>query len=173
MVKVKFSKIFFLVLFAASVMFGANVYAKQKESTKDEKLTRSGYLQVDFQLQPHNDTKLASALLKNVIDKALKVHKKEPYLAAKHLTFKGQDGKQMLFVSVAHPTLCLASTCKVYVLIKPGADKGWAWGFDTYAFDAYIDTNKQTSVFPRVVTKMPDNSIEYWVWHNNKYVRAQ
>lgn len=164
-------KIYFLLLctvFVGLLLSHGDAFAK-----KDQKLTRGGFLQVDFQLQPADDTKLAAALLKNVLDKAVKKVDKPPYLAAKLVQFQGQGGKAMLFVSVSHPTLCLASTCKVYVLVKSGKDEKWAWGFDTYAFDAYIDTKKQKTKFPAVVTLMPDKSREYWLWDNGKYKRAK
>ena len=163
-------KPFLVVALFVSVLSGGNYEAMAQ--AKASKITKAGFLQVDFNMQPHDDTKLGRALLKNVIDEAKKSVDKEPYLAAKLVQFQGLDGKSMLFVSVAHPYTCLRSTCKVYVLIKKGKDSNWQWGFDTFAFDAYIDTKKQQTEFPRILTLMTDNSSEYWVWDNNKYRKA-
>lgn len=127
--------------------------------------------------QDHPDVKLAKALLRNIIDfdKAEGLGPRDnPEMYAKRISFG--NGKEMLFARFYSKSTCAFRGCQGFVAVKNGLDSNWSLALNAVVLDYfYIDTRKQSTDFPRIVTETEGNAsnVGYWLWRNNRYALAR
>lgn len=123
---------------------------------------------IDLYKGSEGDKDLARKLLKNQIAEVKRVSGVDPFILAKMIEFNG-NSKAMMFVILEGGSACIWRGCETYVLVKNGVDEKWQYGLDTYAGRIWIDTRKQKTDFPRVVTQAPTKKPEYWLWNGKRY----
>lgn len=164
-----FAKLSALVLFlCVSVALTQNASAQSSDNNKRP----TGFIDVVVNDQPHPDALLAEKLLSNIKKEWMKLENKEPFYSAKKIEFRGQNGKALLFVAVAHPATCGIRDCFLYVFVKDDDQSNWKWGFQTVASAFYVDTSRQQTAFPRILTQKAFEPYEYWVFDSDRYRRA-
>lgn len=158
----------FLRILAVLAVLAVSPAAYAQSPTVDAKKGNQ-FAYIDIYKPGKGDVELATALLKNEIDNFAKAGGSAPVVYARSVQFKGGDGKAMLFAQLDGPSACAWRGCAVYVLVKPSEQAKWAFGLTTQASDVWIDTRRQTTAFPRVVTQAPKERPGYWLWDGKQY----
>lgn len=158
----------FLRILAVFAVLALSPAAHAQSQIEDVKKSKQ-FAYIDIYKPGKGDVELATALLKNEIEKFKKVGGAEPVVYARTVRFQSGGGKSMLFAQLDGPSACAWRGCAVYVLVKTSDDAKWAFGLTTQASDIWIDTRRQSTAFPRVVTQAPTERPGYWLWDGKQY----